>query len=154
MQERGPGAEMDEMETARAKRRARLKRWFLVYLPALLLLGGIVYVLCELTMKHLAIRSLHRQLLSLPPRPTQRPPPMETPPPLLPRGSASTERSFHPPVSAVAPAPPPPPLPLPPPVRAPAGARVLPDVVAPESLPGMTWNFPYSGADLHSTGGP
>ena len=47
-----------------------LGRWLFVYLPVAALIAGLLYVLCELAMKHLAIRSLHSQLLALPERPT------------------------------------------------------------------------------------
>ena len=43
-----------------------LKRWIFVYLPILGLIIAVLYVLVELMIKHLAVRSVQEQLRSLP----------------------------------------------------------------------------------------
>lgn len=71
--------------------RRPLSRWLTVYLPVALAVAGLLYILCELAMKHLAVRTLHRQLLALPERPTQ-PPPLDVfarPPPRRPPTASS-----------------------------------------------------------------
>jgi hypothetical protein len=76
-------------DTEQRHQRPRLRRWLLVYLPLVLLVGTVLYVLCELAMKHLAVRSLHSQLLALPERPPVAPAATMLPPPAVPRPPAA-----------------------------------------------------------------
>ena len=46
-----------------------LHRWLTYYLPCLILLGFLLYVLSELFMKHLALRTIQQHLSGLPETP-------------------------------------------------------------------------------------
>jgi hypothetical protein len=101
------------------RRRAPLSRWIFVYIPAALFVGLVVYVICELAMKHLALSNLQAQLRALPELPDELP--------LPPAVVAATTAASHAAPSGGIPLPlaaaltpqtvvtPPPPLPLPPP---------------------------------------
>lgn len=53
--------------------RAPLSRWIFVYIPAVLFVGLVLYVVCELAMKHFAFANLQEQLRSLPEMPLSLP---------------------------------------------------------------------------------
>ena len=74
--------------------RPTMSRWFLVYIPAVLLFAAVAYVLCELAMKQLAVRSVHHQLASLPAQPPVMPQAMLPPAALQPTPANQGHQAF------------------------------------------------------------
>lgn len=54
------------LATSRPSATHTLCRWLTFYLPILVILGFVVYILAELFMKHLALRTVQHQLAALP----------------------------------------------------------------------------------------
>lgn len=62
-----------------------LCRWLFLYVPLILFAGLLLYAACELAMKHLAVRTMHREIRTLP----------ADPPPLPPAAAAATGGGNH-----------------------------------------------------------
>lgn len=65
----GGGTPSPAPTRAREGGRAPLSRWIFVYIPAFLFVAVVLYVVCELAMKHFALSNLQEQLLALPEMP-------------------------------------------------------------------------------------
>jgi hypothetical protein len=86
--------------------RHSLRRWLFVYLPALLVLGGIAYIVMELVMKHFAMRTLQQQIMQLPVIPP--PPSLSSFPDIGAQPTAVTPQMFPHPSHPIHSGPPPP----------------------------------------------
>ena len=58
--------QQQQQERTRTRGHHSIRRWLFVYLPAMMVLGAIAYIVMELVIKHFAMRTLQQQIMQLP----------------------------------------------------------------------------------------